>query len=129
FGDSGGYPSFRGNVAVTALGGLAFLAGGHQPDRGAYGAHVAKAPTYVLSQASAIRPGFLYPEVASSPGPMYSHGFGSLFLAAAARRPTAASSITSRAAAPPSPAPPPASARFTPPASTRARRLTRRSST
>src|SRR5262245_1550300 len=30
----------QGNVAITSLAGLAFMAGGHQPGRGKYGLHV-----------------------------------------------------------------------------------------
>src|SRR5262249_40509312 len=32
-----GTNNYRGNVAVSSLGGLAFMAGGHQPGRGAHG--------------------------------------------------------------------------------------------
>src|SRR5438874_10860640 len=35
-----GTGQFQGNVAITSLCGLAFLAGGHQPGRGKYGRHV-----------------------------------------------------------------------------------------
>src|SRR4051812_22070425 len=31
-----GTRGYRGNVAVTALGGMAFMCGGHQPNRGKY---------------------------------------------------------------------------------------------
>jgi hypothetical protein len=74
------------SVGVTALAGLALMAGGHQPGRGKYGKNVAKAVEYVASMASGPRTGFLtVPEsqarLASQPSPMYSHGFGTLFLA------------------------------------------------
>ncbi len=77
FGDA---PQLHGNVAVTAFAGLAYLAGGHAPDRGKYGAVVTRAINYVLSQESGTTPGFLYHPVQSSHGPMYSHGFGALLL-------------------------------------------------
>jgi hypothetical protein len=75
----------RGNVAISSLAGLAFMAGGHHPGRGTYGRVVEKALNYVLQQESLTRPGFLYcrPPFQQHDGPMYSHGFGTLFLAEA----------------------------------------------
>jgi hypothetical protein len=76
---TGGY---MGNVAVSSLGGLAFMAGGHQPNRGAYGAVVTRALKFVLSQSGRQGPaGFLHNPLATPHGPMYGHGFGTLFLA------------------------------------------------
>lgn len=72
--------NFQGNVAVTALCGLAFMAGGNQPGRGPYGSNVTKALQYVLSKESTKTPGFLYHESNERHGPMYSHGFGTLLL-------------------------------------------------
>lgn len=74
------------SVGVTALAGLALMAGGHQPGRGKYGKNVARAVEYVASMANGPRPGFLtvsesQARLASQPAPMYSHGFGTLFLA------------------------------------------------
>ncbi len=70
---------FRGNVAITSLGGLAFLAGGHQPGRGKYGKVVARAVDYVLTQKNdkglLSNPNFQFNT------PMYNHGFATLFLA------------------------------------------------
>ena len=74
---------YSGNVAVTSLGGLAFMAGGHQPGRGPYGKIVTKALQYVLSQENDKPHGFLYHHGGNTHGPMYSHGFGTLFLAEA----------------------------------------------
>ncbi|HEV3203210.1 MAG TPA: prenyltransferase/squalene oxidase repeat-containing protein [Gemmataceae bacterium] len=73
----------RGNVAITSLAGLAFMAGGHFPGRGAHGQVVQRALEFVLSQESTTRPGYLYnrPVFQQQDGPMYSHGFGTLFLA------------------------------------------------
>lgn len=79
----------RGNVAITSLAGLAFMAGGHQPGRGRYGNAVTRAVEYVVSKELQFHqgqrtPGFLhYPTRANNHGPMYGHGFGTLFLAEA----------------------------------------------
>lgn len=78
----------QGDVAITSLAGLAFMAGGHQPGRGRYGHHVTKALDYVINQeqntyrGQAVR-GFLYRRTLAPHGPMYGHGFGTLFLAEA----------------------------------------------
>jgi hypothetical protein len=74
----------RGNVAITSLAGLAFMAGGHQPGRGRYGRAVTRALEFVLSTENrAERPGYLHNRGAVLHGPMYGHGFGTLFLAEA----------------------------------------------
>jgi hypothetical protein len=77
FGDRNG----EGNVAVTALCGLAFMAGGHQPGRGQYGRNVTRALEYVLSKEQHNPHGFLYnPNGSGQQGPMYSHGFAAMCL-------------------------------------------------
>src|SRR5438552_2426907 len=43
-----GTGQYAENVAITSLAGLAFMAGGHQPDRGRYGSHVTKAVKNIL---------------------------------------------------------------------------------
>jgi len=79
---SGGY---RGDVAITGLCLMAFLASGHQPGRGKYGLVLNEAVDFL---AGSVRmdgqfgsPGL----VASKPGeggpPMYGHGFATLALA------------------------------------------------
>jgi hypothetical protein len=74
----------RGNVAITSLAGLAFMSGGHQPGRGKYGQAVNRALQFVLDQEDKTqRPGFLHNRGAILHGPMYGHGFGTLFLAEA----------------------------------------------
>jgi hypothetical protein len=78
----------RGNVAITSLAGLAMMAGGHQPGRGRYGRVVTRALQFVLDQEQTTYqgipcPGFLYNRTAVLHGPMYGHGFGTLFLAEA----------------------------------------------
>jgi hypothetical protein len=82
-GGSFGTNPYRGNVAITSLGGLAFMAGGHQPGRGMYGRVVTDAIKAVLSQENVAgnRPGYLHNPMATPHGPMYGHGFGTLFLA------------------------------------------------
>jgi hypothetical protein len=75
-----------GNVAITSLAGLAFMAGGHQPGRGRYGTAVRRALQFVLDQEQPnyqglATPGFLNSRTAIVHGPMYGHGFGTLFLA------------------------------------------------
>ena len=68
---------------MTSLGALAFMAGGHQPNRGPYGRNVTNALKFVLSMENrdGRNPGFLHNPGATPHGPMYGHGFGSLFLA------------------------------------------------
>jgi len=75
---------FRGNLAVTSLAGLALMAGGHQPGRGTYGNAVSRALQFVLSKEQQSPPGFLNNSDGTyRQGPMYSHGFATLFLAEA----------------------------------------------
>lgn len=65
----------EGHIGVTALAGMAFLAGGHVPDRGPRGATVRRTVDYVLSKVGdtgLIRDGGTR---------MYSHAFATLFLA------------------------------------------------
>jgi len=74
-----GNRTYRGNIAVTSLAGLAFMASGSSPGRGPYGAAVDKALAYVMDNTSPS--GFIAVAAASTHGPMYSHGSGTLFLA------------------------------------------------
>ena len=74
----------RGNVAITSLCGLAFMAGGHQPGRGRYGRVVTRALEFLVGlEQRSQPPGFLFNPNAQQNGPMYGHGFGTLFLAEA----------------------------------------------
>ena len=79
---TGGY---SGNVAVTSLAAMALMAHGDMPNRGKNGSIITKALKYVLSQENrdGIHPGFLHNPNASPHGPMYGHGFATLFLAEA----------------------------------------------
>ena len=65
----------RPHVGVTALAGIAFLAGGHLPDRGRYAKTISKCIDYIL--ASVRDRGF----VTDHSTRMYSHAFATLFLA------------------------------------------------
>ena len=78
-----GTNGYTGNVAVTSLGALAFMAAGNQPNRGPYGRIVTDALRFVLSQENRdrVHPGFLHNPDGTPHGPMYGHGFGTLFLA------------------------------------------------
>ncbi len=76
-----GSGTYRGNIAVTSLCGLAFMASGSSPGRGPYGAQIDKALVYVMDNTSPS--GFIAVAASSTHGPMYSHGFGTLFLAEA----------------------------------------------
>jgi hypothetical protein len=74
-----GTVQYHGNVAITSLAALAMMAGGHQPGRGIYGDVVTRALRYVLDQDDGR--GYLISKAGASHGPMYGHGFGTLFLA------------------------------------------------
>ncbi len=67
------------HVGITALAGLAFMSDGHTPGRGAHGDVVRRCVDFVL--ASRSESGLLASE--TSHGPMYGHGFATLFLAEA----------------------------------------------
>ncbi len=64
------------HVAITALCGLAYMADGNLPGRGEYGEEVRKALEFVLEHSQ--ESGLLASE--GSHGPMYGHGFATLFL-------------------------------------------------
>jgi hypothetical protein len=72
---------YAGHVAVVALGGLAFLAGGHHPGKGPYGFAVTRALRFLLAKEQTTPAGFLFNRMAHPHGPMYGHGFGTMFLA------------------------------------------------
>ena len=65
----------RGHVGVTALAGMAFLAGGHLPGRGVHGDAVDRALNFVLSCVQ--EDGY----ITYAGTRMYSHAFATLFLA------------------------------------------------
>ena len=76
FGPTGSYGQ---NVAVTALSGMAFLSSGSTPGRGPYGLHTQRATNFILAQCKPD--GFVNVKQSESHGPMYGHGFATLFLA------------------------------------------------
>lgn len=87
FDGSFGTGRFQGDIAVTSLSALALMAAGNQPNRGKYGRNVTRALEYVLSRETPFffgrpTPGFLCARNQVQ-GPMYGHGFGTLFLAEA----------------------------------------------
>ncbi len=76
-----GSGSFRGNVAVCGLAGLALMSNGSTPDRGPYGQQVGDVVEYLLANTS--QSGFIASPRSASHGPMYGHGFATLLLAQA----------------------------------------------
>lgn len=77
FGASG----YSRNVAVCSLGGMAFMSSGSTPGRGPYGGVVNSCLDFVLEHTQDS--GFITVQGSASHGPMYGHGFATLFLAEA----------------------------------------------
>src|SRR5262245_5291430 len=77
-----GTGQYHGNVAITSLGAMAFMAAGHQPNRGVYGKAILDALRFVMSKENVLggNPGFLHNAAMNTHGPMYGHGFATLFL-------------------------------------------------
>ena len=77
----GSYPAtnYKRNVAVSSLAGMAFLSAGHVPGRGTYGKNVDQSVDYILACTSPS--GFIKRDDSPEHGPMYGHGFATLFLA------------------------------------------------
>ncbi|MCE9545810.1 MAG: terpene cyclase/mutase family protein [Planctomycetia bacterium] len=76
-----GGAGYSRSAAVVAVGGLAFMAGGSTPGRGPYGREVNRAIKFILDNTE--ESGFINVPGATSHGPMYGHGFATLFLAEA----------------------------------------------
>ncbi len=76
--EDGSYGStrFPRHVGITALACLAFMADGHMPGRGEYGPNVQRGLDFVLNHAT--ESGLIVAD--ASHGPMYGHGFATLFL-------------------------------------------------
>ena len=74
-----GTGAYHGNVALTALGGTAWLAGGSTPGRGPYGREIERTVAYLLARTQ--QSGFIIDRRGASHGPMYGHGFATMFLA------------------------------------------------
>jgi hypothetical protein len=79
--DDGGFGlgTQRGNAGICGLCGMAFMSGGSTPGRGPYGDRVQRAVDYLLTIAQPS--GFIIEPTPTTHGPMYSHGFATLFLA------------------------------------------------
>jgi prenyltransferase beta subunit len=73
FGGNGGYGAV---AAITALGGIAFMADGNLPGRGKYGENVRKAVEFITRNQ--LESGLFTTN--ASQGEMYSHGFATLFI-------------------------------------------------
>ncbi len=76
-GSFGGLSHYGPHVGITGLAGMAFMSDGNMPGRGRYGHVVDRSLSFVLARSS--ESGLLAAE--SSHGPMYGHGFATLFLA------------------------------------------------
>ncbi len=76
-----GEGTYRGNIAVTSLSGLALMSSGSSPGRGPYGREIERALAYVMDNTSPS--GFVAVASAATKGPLYSNGFGTMFLAEA----------------------------------------------
>ncbi len=78
----GGFGSggqFRQNVGITALAGMAFLAAGHSPGIGPEGERIEAIIDFLLKSQEPS--GLLIREDSAGHGPLYGHGFATLFLA------------------------------------------------
>lgn len=80
--DDGAFGVGRGygrNVAVVSLSGLAWLSSGSSSGRGEYGVPIRRATDFVLKACKSS--GYINVPEGQSHGPMYGHGFATLFLA------------------------------------------------
>lgn len=77
-----GTGQYRGNVAITSLAAMAFMCAGYQPNRGQFGRNIFDALRNVLGKENLQggNPGYLHNPAGSPHGPMYGHGFATLFL-------------------------------------------------
>ncbi|MCC7290917.1 MAG: terpene cyclase/mutase family protein [Phycisphaerales bacterium] len=78
-GSFGSLSHYGPHVAITGLSGMAFILDGNTPTRGRYAPQVRRCLDFILSHTS--ESGLLAAE--TSHGPMYGHGFSTLFLAEA----------------------------------------------
>jgi hypothetical protein len=76
-GSFGNLSHYGPHVGITGLAGLAFMSDGNMPGRGRYGQVVERCVDFVIAHSS--EGGLLAAE--TSHGPMYGHGFATLFLA------------------------------------------------
>ncbi|MBN1395993.1 MAG: terpene cyclase/mutase family protein, partial [Pirellulales bacterium] len=73
-----GAGQYRGNAAVSALAGMALISGGSTPGRGPYGEQLQRCVDYLLG---CVRPSGFISGGDAARGPMYGHGFATMFLA------------------------------------------------
>ncbi len=73
-----GEGQYRGNAAVCALAGMALISGGSTPGRGPYGDRLSRCVDYLLG---CVQPSGLISGGDAARGPMYGHGFATMFLA------------------------------------------------
>lgn len=79
-------PIGAATTGITSLAALALMSAGNQPGRGKYGKNVSRAVDFVAGMANGPSPGFLTTprsqefRLSGQPAPVYSHGFGTLFL-------------------------------------------------
>lgn len=78
-GSFGSESRYKRNVAVASLAGMAFLSAGHTPGRGRYSQTVEQTVEFIL--ASTQPSGYIIQPDSAGHGPMYGHGFATLFLA------------------------------------------------
>jgi prenyltransferase beta subunit len=78
-GSYGSDSRYRKNVAVASLAGMAFLSAGHTPGRGRYSPTVDQTVEFILSSTQPS--GYIIQADSAGHGPMYGHGFATLFLA------------------------------------------------
>lgn len=78
-GSFGSESRYRKNVAVASLAGMSFLSAGHTPGRGRYSQTVDQTVNFILSSTQPS--GYIIQADSAGHGPMYGHGFATLFLA------------------------------------------------
>ncbi len=78
-GSFGSAKEYSQDVGVTSLCGLAFLCSGSVPEAGPYSKQVVRCADFVLSCSNPN--GYLNDAKVKTHGPMYGHGFGTMFLA------------------------------------------------
>lgn len=74
-----GKNEYRRNVAICGLSGMAFLANGSVPGRGENGENLNRCVDFIVHHGQ--ESGFICASEGASRGPMYGHGFATLFLA------------------------------------------------
>ena len=67
-------------VAVTALGGMAFLGAGAEYNRGPYGDNLSRAVGFLISRADPNRGGYIHDDSFDKPSRMHGHAYAVLFL-------------------------------------------------